>query len=416
MKIGILTYHAVCNFGANLQVLSTVSFLKKVGHEPIVINWLSKELDTCYIQNTPFEQYEIHRIYRDKYLPMTRRCYTDDDIVTVIKEEHIKTIIVGSDAVTQHHPFLSRIVFPCKKIVAITKPTKDRMCPNPFWGSFYDKLKDKIPIVIMSGSSQNSAYHLLSRKEKLMLKKYIMQFSYISTRDDWTSDMVKYITDGQIIPKVTPDPVFAFNDNVIEQQFSKEYILERFGLPEKYYLLSFHNSKNVSVEWLSDFEKLANKKGIECVAFPFPDGVKFHHPFKKRITLPLSPLEWYALIKYSQGYIGNNMHPIVVALHNAIPCFSFDNYGLVRFRLFVNEKSSKIYHIMNVFGVKKNRINSLGFKYEAPSPELVLNCLDTYDKISVASFSRIYANKYIEMMNEILEIIENHNEKNSVDC
>ena len=24
MKIGILTYHAACNFGANLQVLSTV--------------------------------------------------------------------------------------------------------------------------------------------------------------------------------------------------------------------------------------------------------------------------------------------------------------------------------------------------------------------------------------------------------
>lgn len=29
MKIGILTYHWVANFGANLQTLSTVCYLKK---------------------------------------------------------------------------------------------------------------------------------------------------------------------------------------------------------------------------------------------------------------------------------------------------------------------------------------------------------------------------------------------------
>ena len=43
MKIGILTYHSVYNFGANLQVLSTVGYLKNNGFEPIVINWIPED-------------------------------------------------------------------------------------------------------------------------------------------------------------------------------------------------------------------------------------------------------------------------------------------------------------------------------------------------------------------------------------
>lgn len=52
-----------------------------------------------------------------------------------------------------------------------------------------------------------------------------------------------------------------------------------------------------------------------------PTGIGFKHNFDFSITTPLPPLDWYALIKYAKGYIGENMHPIVVALHNAVPCF-----------------------------------------------------------------------------------------------
>lgn len=39
MKIGILTYAYVPNFGANLQALSTYHYLKNNGHTPILILW-----------------------------------------------------------------------------------------------------------------------------------------------------------------------------------------------------------------------------------------------------------------------------------------------------------------------------------------------------------------------------------------
>ena len=48
MRIGLLAYHSACNFGANLQLLSTIGFLKKEGHTPIVINWIPASLEKEY--------------------------------------------------------------------------------------------------------------------------------------------------------------------------------------------------------------------------------------------------------------------------------------------------------------------------------------------------------------------------------
>ena len=48
MKIGLLAYHAACNFGAFLQLLSTVEYIKKQGDEPMVINWIPKDFSKDY--------------------------------------------------------------------------------------------------------------------------------------------------------------------------------------------------------------------------------------------------------------------------------------------------------------------------------------------------------------------------------
>ena len=106
MNIGILTYHAVCNFGANLQVLSTVQYLRNQGHNPIVIDWLLDELDSRYRRTTPKIQYKEHEEFRKAYLPMTTRCRTSEEVAKVIEKENIDAVIIGSDAVLQHFGLL----------------------------------------------------------------------------------------------------------------------------------------------------------------------------------------------------------------------------------------------------------------------------------------------------------------------
>ena len=129
---------------------------------------------------------------------MSKRCINDIDIVTVINEEHIEAVIVGSDAVAQHHPLLSRMVFPSKRFISFSHPASDKLFPNPFWGEFLDYVDYPVSVSLMSVSNQQSNYDLFTRKEKDAMMRYITRMSYISVRDNWTQNMYHCISGGRI--------------------------------------------------------------------------------------------------------------------------------------------------------------------------------------------------------------------------
>ena len=405
MKIGLLAYHAVCNFGAMLQLLSTYMFLKNHGHEPVIINWVAKDLENYYAQNTPISQIENQLKLRLQLWKETALCRTIKDVANIISNEQIDAVIIGSDAVAQHHPLFERIVFPCRNIIAINSVTSDVVFPNPFWGIWTDYLDKPVPVALMSAASQDSKYKYISKKLRKQMKERIMAFSYVSVRDVDTQKMFSFITEGQCCPSVTPDPVFAFNQNAASLVPSKEELIKKYGLSDKYMLISFKNEKrsNVSQTWLNKFQDIAKHHGIQCVSLPFSTSLSAGE-LESEIALPLNPIDWYALLKYSCGYIGNNMHPIVVCIHNAVPFFSFDNYGTKHANgLFCDSSTSKIRHILKVANLLDCRIASNSLFRRTPSPEHVFNKLQTFDKAKCKNFAQGYLNKYNEMMTKILE-------------
>lgn len=405
MKIGLLAYHAVCNFGAMLQLLSTYMFLKNHGHEPVIINWVAKDLENYYAQNTPISQIENQLKLRLQLWKETALCRTIKDVANIISNEQIDAVIIGSDAVAQHHPLFERIVFPCRNIIAINSVTSDVLFPNPFWGIWTDYLDKPVPVALMSAASQDSKYKYISKKLRKQMKERIMAFSYVSVRDVDTQKMCSFITEGQCCPSVTPDPVFAFNQNAASLVPSKEELMKKYGLSGKYMLISFKNEKrcNVSQTWLNKFQDIAKHHGIQCVSLPFSTSLSAGE-LESEIALPLNPIDWYALLKYSCGYIGNNMHPIVVCIHNSVPFFSFDNYGTKHANgLFCDSSTSKIRHILKVANLLDCRIASNSLFRRTPSPEHVFNKLQTFDKAKCKNFAQGYLNKYNEMMTKILE-------------
>ena len=405
MKIGLLAYHAVCNFGAMLQLLSTYMFLKNHGHEPVIINWVAKDLENYYAQNTPISQIENQLKLRLQLWKETALCRTIKDVANIISNEQIDAVIIGSDAVAQHHPLFERIVFPCRNIIAINSVTSDVLFPNPFWGIWTDYLDKPVPVALMSAASQDSKYKYISKKLRKQMKERIMAFNYVSVRDVDTQKMFSFITEGQCCPSVTPDPVFAFNQNAASLVPSKEELMKKYGLSDKYMLISFKNEKrsNVSQTWLNKFQDIAKHHGIQCVSLPFSTSLSTGE-LESEIALPLNPIDWYTLLKYSCGYIGNNMHPIVVCIHNAVPFFSFDNYGTKHANgLFCDSSTSKIRHILKVANLLDCRIASNSLFRRTPSPEHVFNKLQTFDKAKCKNFAQGYLNKYNEMMTKILE-------------
>lgn len=406
MKIGLLAYHSACNMGATLQLLSSYGYWQKAGHEPIIINWVAEDMEKAYARRTPSAQFEAHKALRKTLWQETELCHTAEEIAHVIETEKIEAVVVGSDAVAQNHPKITRIQLDKKHLLRFLPLTGDRIFPNPFWGTFNDYLKQPVPVAVLSASSQDSAYRLFSRAKCREMAKRIQSYRYISARDTWTQKMVSHITKGSIIPPVTPDPVFAFNYNAGERIASREEILHKFNLPEKYILLSFSNKVTVSQIWLNEFTRMAKEEGFTCVMMPFADKPSFG-TLPNIIELPLSPLDWYALIKYSGGYVGHNMHPIVVSIHNNIPFFSFDNYGQRHLNgLFPNDSSSKILHILSLAGLEQNRISCLPHKFRAPKPDVVLNKLLHFDKQKEKTFADMYYNKYVEMMSNIQKSIQ----------
>lgn len=406
MKIGLLAYHAACNFGAFLQLLSTIEYIKKHGDNPIVINWIPKDFRKDYEKRSRPEVRSLYAQLREKYYPMTEICETDKQVARVIDKEGIEAVIIGSDAVSQHHPLRERIHFPCRRIIYIGHPTTDRMYPNCFWGTFNKYLKSPVPIAIISGSSQDSKFYFIKGRIKNKMKQSILNFCYISVRDDWTQKMIQYLTDGEVVPDITPDPVFAFNFNASHLVPQKEEIISKYGIPDNYIILSFKGPKSVSQAWIDKFQTLANGQGLACVKLPYADAPAFGN-IQYSVGDIVTPLEWYALIKYSKGYIGNNMHPIVTSITNGIPFFSFDNYGIpIIDGKRTNGESSKIYHILKQANLLENRLYTLGQDYLPIEPGATLNAILSFDNKKASAFAINYYQKYERMMTEVFNQIK----------
>ena len=405
-RIGILTYHCIPNFGAQLQALSTIGYLRDNGYEPIMLNWYPSDLEEDYHKRATEDQNRIQFEFSQENMPVSKLCRTMDDLCKEIEELRLDAIIAGSDALFDYTPEKFRYNFSLRRLHKIPiKITSNHLLPNPFWGSFNDYLPQKVPIYGYAISSQNMPYPSLSKEEKRELRRLLNGFEKITVRDDWTAALVKKVGSIEEVP-VVPDPVFAFNQNYQDMP-SKEEIIKRFGLPDNYILISFLYPI-LTDEYINEIIRLVEQEtGAQCVSFPMPDKLR-RFSTKYTVELPLSPTDWYYLIKYSQGYIGERMHPIVVCLHNAVPFFCFDQYGTRRTiipRLWSRfiPKSSKIFHILQEAGLVEN---SVFYKnVEKVTPKMVVDRFVRFDRAKCISFSKTQLESYNQSMKMLLDYV-----------
>jgi hypothetical protein len=403
-KIGILTYHSASNFGANLQAYSTIEYFRNHGFDPILINWIPEDMKTKSGKTIPQVQANAHREFITEKLPMTRICHSDEEIIKILNEEQFAAIVIGSDALFFQKPFITRFHIKKSGILYDGRPPEQWRFPNPYWGSFIPLMDKPIPVLVMSVSSQNTAYTYIRGHKRRDMNRALKRFSFISVRDSWTQNMVRYLSRGKINPPITPDPVFGYNQNIKDQK-SREQILKRFNITDKYLLISFRSYYAVTPEWLQKINSLAIKNNYQCIGLTMPDGIIYESPFDQNIEPPLSPEDWYSLIKYSSGYIGENMHPVIVALHNAVPFFSFDSYGIVKMKYFVNVKACKIHDILTQGGFLDHYINIKGRGYKIPDPQSVLQQIINFDYNKCKAFSSRQLDNYNAMMDKLVDHI-----------
>lgn len=407
MRIGILTFYRVANFGANLQAVSTYYYLLKHGHTPTFILYESDETVNNFQKKQPYEiQKQEHVKFIDTIIPhQTFRCKNAEDINRAIKEYQLEGLIIGSDAVLQHHPLRTRIKRGKRKPFYFLHYVPERIFPNCYWGC---NLSDSIPIAMMSVSSQNSEYQYFGNKLNKKMADILNRMNYISVRDTWTQKMIHSITHGKLTPPITPDPVFAFNQNAGDLVPSKESLQNKYNLPSKYVLISLMH-QDLSITQMQALKEEFLQHGMQCIAFPMPIGLQFTHPFDYEINIPLPILDWYGLIKYASAYVGSNMHPIIVSLHNGTPCYSIDFWGTTDFwGNYKEDGSSKVAHILQTFGLMKNRMNIEKGKCHINAKEVVTSIIE-FPKEKVLLQSEKMYTVYEQMMKQIINKLENSN-------
>lgn len=403
MKIGVLTFYKVQNFGANLQAISTYCYLKNNGHEPIFINYMSNDVYNRYVINKDSLKWRAHIETVDNIISQQSDvCFNSEDILKVVNMYELDGLIIGSDALLQHHPLISRIRRGKRKPIQIIKKDSDSMFPNPFWGC---GLAKHIPTALMSVSSQNSSYKFFSNSSIKKMGETLHDMVYISVRDEWTLNMIKYI-DSRLSPNLTPDPVFAFNANAFRFIPKREDLLKKYRLPSSYVLVSLHY-QSLTYEVLCDIKRYYESKKISVVFLPMPNGQKLRHPFDYEISFPIYPLDWYALIQNSRAYIGSNMHPIVVSLHNAVPCFSIDNWGKSDFWGHKKDDgSSKILDILRIFELSENHKFIENFHCQITADEIIEK-LNSFPVEKVRNKATVMCKNYMQMMEYIILSIKN---------
>lgn len=393
------------NFGAQLQALSTIGYLRNHGYNPIMLHWYPEDLEEFYHKRAPKEQNKLQMTFAEESMPLSRLCRTLEDLCAEIQRQRIDALFLGSDALFDYTPMFFRFNYSIKKLKKVPIfVTSNHRLPNPFWASFNDMLEIPLPVVGFSISSQNMPYDKLNKSERAELGRLLEYFNGITARDEWTQKLIGYL--GRNNVEITPDPVFAFNSNT-DFEIAKEEICKKYNLPEKYILISFIYP-NLTDEFVNEIiDKVESATGAECVSFPMPDMLRKFNT-KHIIQLPLSPLDWYYLIKYSQGYIGERMHPIIVSLHNSVPFFCFDQYGaekviIPRLWSFFQSKSSKIYDILE----RAELLNNMCFYADIKkiTPQFVVDRFLSFNVPHCEKFAETMIDKYNLGMENLLKEI-----------
>lgn len=394
MKIGILTYHTPCNFGANLQAYASLKFFTSLGHDTWIINF---DMDSDYSNRAAKEQAEAHRRFSQETLRVTR-AVDRESLLELVREMKFDIIGVGADAVWN-------------------KRVHDNL--RVYFGDwlFKSDLKDKVKMFALSPAFMGQTYQDLPQSLRDDFKHAIEHFVFLNTRDEWTAHVInKEIAGYELVKVLNPDPVFMLDE------FVDVNWIHPAGIKSKgYYLYSlpFDNHFDILKRmWLRTFMRILHRKGYKLVEIPIPSGIS-GLPSDYRVPYPIDPLQWYLWIKNARGYFGVRFHAIVSSISASTAFFSLDTYGKVdtKWHKLLSymgshkrdskiNKSSKIRNLLQGSGLEDHRINGTLF-FTVP-PRKLFNILESTDVNAIKEFRKKNVDMFRSNMQEMIRRVSAH--------
>lgn len=276
MKIGILTFHNVINYGAVLQAYALQQKLREIGYESEIIDYenayfkksyapfflsqksLKKLLYACFAYFDNRAKVIRFSKFRQHYLQLSKMKYTVENIAQ--SNQHYDRFLVGSDQVwnlnlTHHDP--------------------------TYFLDFCMDANKKCSYSASVGSN------VLPDSLLRTIRRYLSDFRRISTREEETAQLLTSILNRDV--DVMIDPVFLLN----HKDWNAFAALPKIS--QKYILVYKLNEKqNV----FSCAKLLSQQTGLPVVSLQAPYR-RIPHKFRKeRRTSPQEFVGWFQNAEY----------------------------------------------------------------------------------------------------------------------
>lgn len=313
MKIGILTYHDSYNFGANLQTLATQEMLRKLGHEPVVVNYVDVPKRDAFARLVKDEQIAEHEKFADRYYNLGPEM-TDADLVGDYVREELDGVVSGSDAVFRlMAPYEPARV--AKKLLGKANPYESFSWADkvpPFFLPF------DAPGVVkgsIAASSRGTSFYWLKPQMMKKVGDALQDFDFVTVRDDWTGTLVKWLSRGKAQPLYSPDPVFGLNAafDLPEDEKPRDDLSDVILLNGEF-----------DTAWLRRMVEAIRARGYRAVTLANPSEGKSLDFVDGELSLPMSPLTWFASLGSCAGFIGMRFHAFVSCMTNNTPVVTMD--------------------------------------------------------------------------------------------
>ena len=147
--------------------------MSSLGHDVKIIDYI-READVAYHNKVDENQFEAHQAFVQTHLPLTRKVTSDEALQELVTSEKFDLIVIGSDAVWRELKGKDQYTFFAKWLFDLPSIAE-------------------IPVVSLSAAHMGNGFSSITKEQKEILRKCLDRFSYITTRDEYTKNIINRV-------------------------------------------------------------------------------------------------------------------------------------------------------------------------------------------------------------------------------
>jgi hypothetical protein len=282
MKIGIITFHWATNYGAVLQAYALQTFLRKLGHDSLIINYMPRSFEkkfiNCIVVKKPWTiKKNLLEYYKEQAFKSFRKTYLNQTIrynslhEMKVNPPKCDVYICGSDQIW--NPYFTT--------------GGEGKTTTSYFLDFGDEKTTRIAYAVSFGCTE------YTDELKRIVAPVLRQFNAISVRENTGREIVLSMGFDNVL--LMPDPTLLLSDADYD---------DLLDLPVNYdegssYFYVIHDHQFT----ISKIERF------------FRDGLRERIVSTKKLRYSLIDIKgWLSYIKYSKYVVTNSFHGVVFSI------------------------------------------------------------------------------------------------------